>query len=55
MHTLVLIALILLVFGVGPSVVPAWRAAYGGYGYYGVGLCLIVLCVLYLTGSLLLK
>jgi len=54
MHTIVLIALILLIFGVGPGIFPATRS-YGPYGWYGLGLTLIVLCVLFLTGSLVLR
>jgi hypothetical protein len=53
MHTLVLVALILLVLGAGPRFYSG--GTYAGYGYYGVALTLIVLCVLYLTGSLVLR
>jgi hypothetical protein len=54
MHTLVLIALILLVFGVGPRFVGP-NGQYSSWGYYGVGLTLIMLCVLYLMGNLVLR
>ena len=50
MHTLVIISLVLLIFGVGPGFYPG--GAYRGYGWYGVALCLIMLCILFLFGAL---
>jgi hypothetical protein len=55
MHTIVLVALILLIFGFGPWAYPGTRATYGGYGFYGVVLTLIVLGVLFLNGCLVLR
>lgn len=51
MHTLVVIALVLLVCGGAGFVWPTYRA----YGWGGVGVALILCCVLFLDHSLVLR